>query len=519
MQKRRLIGLLLAMALIAVLVLTACGGDDDDDKDKKDPTSAPVATEEVASPVVTEEVVAPVVTEEVAAPVVTEEVAAPVVTEEAPVATEEVAVVATEAVEVAMAPVATEEVAAAATEEVAMAPAATEEVAVVATEEVVAAATEEVAAVATEEPVVAATEEAANGAPLRITLVINGVLGDKSFFDSAQRGMDRLIDEGFNVEVNTIELGITPENWESGLADAMADTENYDLLIVGTYQMAEYLAERAHQYPDKFFVLYDVAAPYEDTALCVEGCTNVYSITYAQNEGSFLAGVYAAAMTTSGLDGTNEDAIIGAIGGQDIPVINDFIVGYEQGACLVNADSQVLVQYAGGWNDPARGKEIALAMYEQQADIIFQIAGGTGVGVFEAAQEQGHYAIGVDSDQASILMDTNPEQAQRILTSMQKNVDNSLYRAVSMYLDGTLPFGQAENLGLAAEGVSLSVNDIYDEFTPDNVKELVDAVSAALANGDITVVSAFGETPFAVGQGCSAMPETSFDVTPFLSGE
>jgi basic membrane protein A len=419
-----------------------------------------------------------------------------------------------------MAPVATEEVAVAATEEVAMAPAATEEVAVVATEEVVAAATEEVAAVATEEPAVAATEEATtDGAPLRITLVINGVLGDKSFFDSAQRGMDRLIDEGFNVEVNTIELGITPENWESGLADAMADTENYDLLIVGTYQMAEYLAERAHQYPDKFFVLYDVAAPYEDTALCVEGCTNVYSITYAQNEGSFLAGVYAAAMTTSGLDGTNEDAIIGAIGGQDIPVINDFIVGYEQGACLVNADSQVLVQYAGGWNDPARGKEIALAMYEQQADIIFQIAGGTGVGVFEAAQEQGHYAIGVDSDQASILMDTNPEQAQRILTSMQKNVDNSLYRAVSMYLDGTLPFGQAENLGLAAEGVSLSVNDIYDEFTPDNVKELVDAVSAALANGDITVVSAFGETPFAVGQGCSAMPETSFDVTPFLSGE
>ena len=225
--------------------------------------------------------------------------------------------------------------------------------------------------------------------PLKITLVVNGVLGDKSFFDSAQRGMDRLIEDGYNVEVNTIELGIDPAGWETGLGDAMADTEAYDLLIVGTFQMGEFLGARVHLYPDKEFIMYDAPVPYDDPALCVDGCTNVYSVLYAQNEGSFLAGVYAGAMTVSGLEGMNEDAIIGAVGGQDIPVINDFIVGYEQGACLVNPASQVLVQYAGGWNDPAKGKEIALAMYEQKADIVFQIAGGTGVGVFEAAQEQG----------------------------------------------------------------------------------------------------------------------------------
>ena len=87
--------------------------------------------------------------------------------------------------------------------------------------------------------------------PLRIKLVINGVLGDKSFFDSAQRGMDRLIDDGYNIEVNTVELGIDPANWESGLADAMSDIENYDMLITGTFQMGEFLGARVHLYPDK----------------------------------------------------------------------------------------------------------------------------------------------------------------------------------------------------------------------------------------------------------------------------
>src|SRR5690606_28164103 len=227
---------------------------------------------------------------------------------------------------------------------------------------------------------------------------------------------------------NTIELGTDPANWEPGLDDAMADVDNYDMLIVGTFQMVDFLAERAHLYPDKYFILFDTAVPYDDPEVCVDGCQNVYSVLYAQNEGSFLTGVYAAAMTRSGLEGTNPDPIIGVIGAQSIPVIDDFIVGYEQGACLVNPDITTIVQYVGGaaaWNDPARAKEITLAMYEQGADIVFSVAGGSGVGMFEAAEEQGRYALGVDSDQATIIMDTNPDQAQRILTSMMKNVDNS----------------------------------------------------------------------------------------------
>lgn len=370
--------------------------------------------------------------------------------------------------------------------------------------------------------VVGTATTAAQDEPLRIMMVMNGVLGDKSFFDSADSGMKRLIDEGYNVEVNTIELGIDPANWESGLSDVMADSDKYDVLISGTYQMGEFLAKRVHQYPDKYFIFYDDAVPYADPEFCVEGCTNVYSILYAQNEGSFLAGVYAGAITASNLEGVNPDAIIGAVGGQDIPVINDFIVGYEQGACLVNPESTVLVQYAGGWNDPAKGKEITLAMYEQKADIVFQIAGGTGVGVFEAAQEQGHYAIGVDSDQATIIADTDEDQAQHILTSMLKNVGNSLFRAVDLHLAGELPYGEAEVLGIAEEGVGLAYNDIYYDNTPENILDLIDAVEEAVLNGEITMVTVFedrldlGYELATVGQGCDAMPAVDFDAAMYL---
>lgn len=356
----------------------------------------------------------------------------------------------------------------------------------------------------------------AQDAPLRITLVVNGVLGDKSFFDSAQRGMDSAMDE-FDVEVNTVELGIDPAGWETGLNDAMS-ADDYDILIAGTFQMIDYLAARAHMYPDKVFMFYDASMPYDNPDVCVEGCANVYSITYNQNEGSFLAGVYAAAMTISETEGMNANPVLGAVGGQDIPVINDFIVGYEQGACLVNPESQVLVQYAGGWNDPAKGKEITLAMYEQNADIVFQIAGGTGVGVFEAAAEQGHYAIGVDSDQATIILDTDPEQAERILTSMLKNVDNSLYRAIELYLAGELPLGEAEGLGIAEGGVGLAYNEIYTDATPQNVQDLLAAVQEAVVNGDITVNSAFGDDAVAVGTGCADMPMMEFDASMYLGG-
>ena len=353
---------------------------------------------------------------------------------------------------------------------------------------------------------------------LRVVSVVNGTLGDKSFFDSAQRGMDAIADE-YDIETDTVELGIDPANWEPGLLDVMADTDSYDILIAGTFQMIDFLAANAHNYPDKLFMFYDAPMPYGNADVCVEGCANVYSMTYAQNEGSFLAGVYAAAITMSGLEGTNDAPTIGAVGGQQIPVIDDFIVGYEQGACLVNPDTQSIVQYAGSWNDPARGKEITLAMYEQGADIVFQIAGGTGVGVFEAANEQGRYAIGVDSDQALIVAETDPDQAEHILTSMLKNVDNSIFRAITNHLDGTLPYGSSESLGIPEGGVGLAKNEFYDAGTPDDIKAMVEAAEAAVVNGDIAVQTAFGDMPAGVGTACADMPTAGMSMGDMMMDE
>ncbi len=333
------------------------------------------------------------------------------------------------------------------------------------------------AATATQAPGTSATSAPTTGGgqpatkQVKVVNLINGTLGDKSFFDSADRGAKKAQSE-FNLDLKTIEAGIDPAKWQPALEDAAAN-EDYDLMIVGTTQMSEFLQKVAPKYPDKKFILYDTTVDY---TAC--DCKNVYSMTYKQNEGSYVAGLYAGLMSKT--------KTIGAVGGQDIPVINDFIVGYKQGAKDGGIDpSKVIVQYAGGWNDPAKGKEITLAMYQQGADIVFNIAGGTGVGIFQAAQETGKWAIGVDSDQATLIEATNPDQAKQILTSMQKNVDNSIYRAVKMYLDGTLPFGKAEALGLKEGGVSLSDNKYYQAATPQEVKDKIAQAIKDVSDGKI----------------------------------
>ena len=332
----------------------------------------------------------------------------------------------------------------------------------------------------------AAADTAPAGEPLKVLNFVNGSLGDKSFFDSANRGIERAVAE-LGIEADTIETSYDATQWEPALVDAL-ENGDYDVVVLGTSNMVEYVQRLAPQDPDVRFVFYDDQVNYET---CEGGCANVYSMLYKQNEGSYLAGVYAAAMTTQELDGMNPEAVIGSVGGQEIPVILDFMVGYEQGARDTNPDIQVLRQFADSWNDPAKGKELTKAQYSQGADIVFQIAGGTGQGVFEAAAEDGKYAIGVDSDQALAVADADPAQAERILTSMLKNIDNSIVRALQLHIAGELTYGQAENLGIAEGGVGLARNEFYDKNTPDSVKQLVDEAEAKVTSGEIVVETAF----------------------------
>jgi basic membrane protein A and related proteins len=311
---------------------------------------------------------------------------------------------------------------------------------------------------------------------VKVIHFINGAVGDKSFFDSAVRGIAKA-EEDFHLDVTTIEGGYDTSLWKRTIEDA-ATNKDYDIMIVGTTPMLELLEDVAQMHPDKKFIIYDSSVNYTDGNF-----GNVYSILYRQNEGAYLAGVYAGLMTKSN--------IIGILGGQNSTTINDFVIGYEQGARSVRPDIDILVAYAESWNDSAKGEALAKDMYKDGADIIFQAAGTTGLGVFQAALNSDKYAIGVDSDQALLIENTDPEQAKHIPTSMMKNVDSSLYRALGLYIDGQLPFGRAETLGIKEGAVGLAKSKYYQEITPEDVKAKINQTEIEIRDGRIKVETAF----------------------------
>ena len=200
------------------------------------------------------------------------------------------------------------------------------------------------------------------------------------------------------------------------------------------------------------------------------------NITYAQNEGSFLAGYVAAKMSTSG--------VIGAVGGEDSGTINDFLVGYAQGAKYANPDVAVEIQYSNTYDDPAVGKECALALNEKGADVIFQVASKCGDGVFEAAQEAGFYAIGVDSDQKYIADDV-------IICSMCKQVGDSIYDAVKQYMekgDDCGLFGTTWTADMATGYVGVSYGEEGStQQVSDELKAEVEALKDKIISGEIVV--------------------------------
>ncbi|WP_041082877.1 BMP family ABC transporter substrate-binding protein [Thermotoga profunda] len=320
--------------------------------------------------------------------------------------------------------------------------------------------------------------------PLKVALLLNGNLGDKSFFDSAARGLDMAIRQ-LGIQGKIIEASYKQENWRPYLED-LSD-QDYDIIIVGTWQMQEILEEVAAMNPDKKYFIFDTSVDYSKP-----GVKNVYSILYKQNEGSFLMGALAAMITTSGMPKTNPEPIIGFLGGMDIPVINDFLVGYIEGARYINPNIKVLISYVGNFNDPAKGKELSLAMYRQGADIIFNVAGNTGIGLLEAAKEADRWAIGVDSDQALIYESTDIEIAKRIVTSMMKNVDLSIFRGIKMHLEGRLVYGRAENLGILEGGVGVADNKYYRELVPEQFRNKIKEIENKITKGEIKVGTVFG---------------------------
>jgi basic membrane protein A len=322
-------------------------------------------------------------------------------------------------------------------------------------------------------------------AKLRVVLYVNGTLGDKSFFDSANRGVQRAAKE-LGVNTKTIEGGYDPARWEPDIAQL---TEGpWDIIIAGTWQLQEILEKLAPKNPKKKFITYDTSVDYSKP-----GLGNVYSILYMQNEGSFLVGALAAMVTTSKLPQANPQKVVGFLGGMDIPVINDFKVGYEQGAKYVDKDVKVLVSYAGSFSDSAKGKELVLAQYDQGADIAYNVAGETGLGLLDAAKEKKRYAIGVDSDQYMLFKDSDPAKAALIVVSMMKNVDFSLFRAIKGTQDGSIKYGAAEALGIKEGGVGISDNENWKKVIPEDMRRKVKDLEQKILKGEIKIDTAFGK--------------------------
>ena len=305
--------------------------------------------------------------------------------------------------------------------------------------------------------VVAMADETKDPSEVKVGVITDvGGVNDGSFNQSAWEGLTRANEE----------LGITTNYLESHTdSDYIPNLETfideeYDLIICIGYQLADAMREEAEANPDQKFAIVD-------DATCAD-LDNVTCLMFEQAQASYLVG-YVAGLTTK----TNN---IGFVVGMTNETMNQFGYGYCAGAIDANPDITVQQFNVNSFADSASGKTNANTAITNGADIIFHAAGATGLGVIEACQEAGIYAIGVDSDQSSIAPET-------IITSAMKRVDNAVYDCVEELLDGTLE-GGVKTYDLAAGGVDIAPTT---DLLPEDVLKKVEEVKQDIVDGKITV--------------------------------
>ena len=276
-----------------------------------------------------------------------------------------------------------------------------------------------------------------------------GGLGDQSFNDAAERGVQEAIDEGLISEDNVerLEPNASGSNRDANVVN-LAD-QGFDLVLGIGFAFSPGIAEIAAEYPETTFAVIDGFA----TTIATDA-ENIVDLTFKEHEGSFLVGA-AAALTT-------ESGTVGFLGGQQgTGLIERFEAGYRAGIAEVDPDVEVLVEYIGdsteAFNDPTRGRALSDSMYDDGADVIYHAAGASGAGLFQSAvaHGEGALAIGVDSDQYLLASD---EQKPHILTSMLKRVDTATFNEVKSVADGD-PLSGYQSYDLAAEGVGYATSN------------------------------------------------------------
>lgn len=319
------------------------------------------------------------------------------------------------------------------------------------------------------------TGESASGPNIGMVYATGG-LGDKSFNDMAQRGAQQAQEE-FDISFDESE----PENasdFKRAQRD-FAESGEYDLVSCIGYAQTDAVTENAPAYPEQNFMLVDSVVE-ED---------NVANYVFKEHEGSFQVGHLAGLLTTqefsAGGGETNPDATtVGFVGGAEAPLIQKFEAGFRAGVKHVSEDIDVPATYVGSFNDTAGGKEAALSMYQDQdADIVYHASGATGVGVFQAAQEQGRFAIGVDADQSK----SEGSFSDVIIASMVKRVDTAVFNAIKSVANENFKGGGIQTLGLEQEGVRCVYGTDLGSEIPDDVKSKIESSRQAIIDGDISV--------------------------------
>ncbi len=237
-------------------------------------------------------------------------------------------------------------------------------------------------------------------------------------------------------------------------------------IVMAGFSWTAALTTVAPEFPDTNFVVIDT----------VVDAPNVQSIIFDEHTGSFLVGALAALKSETGT--------VGFVGGMDVPLIHKFYCGYAQGAKAVNPDITLIENYTGttpaAWNDPVTAGELTKAAIDAGADVIFAAAGGSGLGVLQAAKDAGKFSIGVDSNQ-------NYLQPGSVLTSMLKRVDVAVQNALTEAGDDATFKPGLTVLGLAEEGVGYALDENNASLITDDMKAKVDELSAQIQSGAITV--------------------------------
>ena len=322
------------------------------------------------------------------------------------------------------------------------------------------------------------------GCKVKVGIVFDiGGKNDRSFNAAAWEGVKRA-QQDMNICLYDVEPG-NPTSIEPAMR-AFAE-RNFDLVIGVGFAQSPIMQKVATDYPNIKFAIID------GVIMEADGKTpksNVASLVFREHEGSYLVGMIAASKSKTG--------VLGFLGGMNIPLIHKFETGYEEGARSVNPNVTVLQSYVGSsdsaWNNPGKGKELALSEIEKGADVIFTAAGNSGLGAFDAVEQYGKdpktgeankFVIGVDSNQ-------NMVKPGFVLTSMVKRVDNAVYDVVKEVYEGKFE-GGFHSFGLDKDGVAYAMDDNNKDLIPPDVIKRVEQAKQEIIDGQIKVTDAMAE--------------------------